>query len=166
MVLEVAKIKLYMERAENEFRSAKTLFNISSRGEIKIKLGANPRDTFYSSVISHSYYAIFYAVKALLLTKNIETKAPAIHRKTFNTFKEKFVETRILNHGLLNIYQDMAIKADELLNIFGREKRKRGQFTYNIIAQANIKPARDSLDNAKKFITTLTQLIERKIKLL
>lgn len=104
MVLEVAKVKLYMERAENEFRLAKTLFNISSRAELKVKLGANPEDTFYSSVISHAHYAIFYAVKALLLTKNIETKAPEVHKKTFNAFKEKFVETKILNHDLLNIY--------------------------------------------------------------
>ena len=45
----------------------------------------------------------------------------------------------------------MIVKAESLLEIFRAEKKKRGDFTYNTIAQANIEPANESLKNAKTF---------------
>ena len=59
-----SEVKLYLERAENELRLSKAIFNLSSKEKIKLDLGANPEDTFYSAVISHSYYYIFYSAKA------------------------------------------------------------------------------------------------------
>ena len=55
--------------------------------DITVKTSLNVPDdmTFYSSVISHSYYSIFYAAKALLLTKKIITNSPEIHKKTFES---------------------------------------------------------------------------------
>ena len=44
--------------------------------------------TFYSSVISHSYYSIFYAAKALLLKKGLKTESPNVHTKTYFIFKK------------------------------------------------------------------------------
>jgi len=142
---EIAEVNLYLQRAENEFRLAKSLFNLSSRESIKIKLGANPNDTFYSSVISHCYYSIFYSAKAILLAKNIKTKAPEVHKKTFYAFKKEFVDSGLLNNDLISIYESLLIKSSELLGIFKKEKWKRGHFTYHAIAQANIPPARESL---------------------
>jgi len=83
-----------MERSENELRLAKSLLLLSGNVGIKKQLGAESDDTFYSAAISHAYYAIFYAAKALLLTKGIETKAPEIHRKTIDEFKKRFVDSR------------------------------------------------------------------------
>ena len=37
-----SKVKLYLERAENEFRLAKAMFNLSEIGKIKVQLEANP----------------------------------------------------------------------------------------------------------------------------
>lgn len=156
-----SKVKLYLHRAENEFRLAKAIFNLSKDEEIKIKLNANPEDTFYSAAISHSYYAIFYSAKAILLTKNIDTKAPEVHKKTFEEFKRNFVDPGKLDVELLKIYKKMIIRADNLLGIFKDEKWKRGHFTYNTIAQANIEPAEESLKNAKKFLINIKQVIER-----
>lgn len=117
-----SKVKLHMERSENEHRLAKSLLALSGNVDIKKQLGAETDDTFYSAVISHAYYAIFYAAKALLLTKGIDTKPPEIHRKTIEEFKKEFVDTGILDVELLKIYRQMIIAAGELLNLFGREK--------------------------------------------
>ena len=70
-------------------------------------------------------------------TKNIKTTAPEVHKKTYEAFKEQFVDSGVLDIELLNIYKKMIIRADELLQIFKDEKWKRGHFTYQTISQAN-----------------------------
>ncbi len=155
-----SEVKLFLNRAENELRLAKALFNLSKEDSIKVNLGANKEDTFYSAAISHAYYAIFYSTKALLLTKRIKTDSPNIHKKTFEEFKKTFVDTGILDLELLKIYNKMIIRADELLGLFKIEKRKRGDFTYKTIAQANIEPAKDSIENARKFVTNIRAVIK------
>lgn len=152
-------IKDYIERAENEIIIAETLKKISDEKDVKHFLAIHDKMTFYSSAISHSYYSIFYAAKAILLTKNIKTSAPEIHKKTFEEFKKCFVDTGILDVKLLEIYRKMVIRADELLEIFKDEKWKRGNFTYNTIPQANREPAEDSLKNAKLFVSNIIKII-------
>ncbi|MBU3896768.1 MAG: HEPN domain-containing protein [Nanoarchaeota archaeon] len=156
-----SKVKLYLERAENEFRLAKAMFNLSGIEEIKVQLEANPKDTFYSAVISHCYYAVFYCAKASLLIKGVETKAPEVHKKTLEEFKRIFVDTGKLDVELLKIYRKMIVRADELLGILKHEKWKRGHFTYHTIAQANIEPAKESIENAKKFLINIKEVIKK-----
>jgi|SRR3989338_2542074 len=153
-------VKLYLDRAGNELRVSIILKNLSQSDE-KAKFGAEKEDTFYSSVISHSYYSIFYAAKALLLTKGIKTAAPEVHRKTYEKFKKEFVDTGVIDIELMMIYRKMIVRADELLLIFKDEKWKRGHFTYKTIPQANKEPAEESIDNATKFIRNLRAIIER-----
>lgn len=143
------KIRLYLERAENELRLAKAMFNISGDEKIKEVVEVNPDDTFYSAVISHCYYAIFYSAKTILLKEGIDTKAPSVHKKTYDRFKEIFVDTGKLDKGLAEMYEEAIIKADQLLDLFKEEKWKRAHFTYHTIAQANVKPAEESIKNAK-----------------
>jgi len=107
-------------------------------------------DTYYSAVISHSYYSIFYAAKAYLLLKGVKTKAPEEHKKTFEVFS-KLVEEGIIDVELLKVYKKAMIKADMLLHIFQIEKGKRGKFTYKRIPQANQEPAQESVKNAQFF---------------
>ncbi|MBU1204217.1 MAG: hypothetical protein KKG60_04080 [Nanoarchaeota archaeon] len=45
--------------------------------------------------------------------------------------------------------------------MFQLEKRKRGQFVYKTIPQANREPAQESIENAKKFVTHIKQVIEK-----
>ena len=154
-------VKLYLERGENEFRLAKAIFNLSDKEYLKKQLEVNPKDTFFSAVISHCYYAIFYSAKALLSTKNITPKSPDIHKKTYEEFKLNFVDTGKLDIELLKIYNKMIIRADELLGLFAQEKWKRGHFTYHTIAQANIEPAKESIENAKKFLVNIKEVINK-----
>ena len=153
-------IKNYIERAENELVVAETLKRISNESDAKQQFGIEDKMTFYSSTISHSYYAIFYAAKAILLTKNIKTSALEVHKKTFEEFKKSLVDTGVLDVTLLEIYKKLVVRADELLEIFKGEKWKRGNFTYNTRPQANRGPAEDSLKNAKLFVSNIMKIIQ------
>jgi uncharacterized protein (UPF0332 family) len=155
-------VEIYLNRANNEIMAADSLKRLSEEQKDKENFKLPSDVTFYSSVISHSYYAIFYSAKAILLTKNIKTESPEIHRKTFIEFKEKFVDTGILDVSLLKIYNNLMIRADELLEIFKGEKWKRGHFTYETIPQANKDPANESLKNSKVFVSNISKIIRKK----
>jgi len=154
-------VKIFLQRSRNEISAAKILSDTSESKDKKQEFQIEEDMTFYSSVISHSYYSIFFAAKAILLTKNIKTQAPEVHKKTFEAFKEHFVESGILDVELLNIYKKIIIKADVLLQIFKDEKWKRGHFTYQTIPQANKKPAEQSMSKAKIFLKNITAIIEK-----
>ncbi len=154
-------VELYTERANNEILAAQSLKKLSEEIRFKEDFQLSVDVTFYSSVISHSYYAIFYAAKAILLTKGIRTYAPEVHRKTFEEFEKNFVDTGILDVKLLEIYNKMVVRADELVEIFKDEKGKRGKFTYRTIPQANKGPAEDSLKNAMFFVSNIVKVIEK-----
>ena len=155
-------IKVYLERGDNELAIAQVLQRISQEDEAKNYFDLRGNTTFYSAVISHAYYSIFFLTKALLLTKNIKTEMPDVHKKTYKAFEEYFVKTGILDLELLKIYQKMIVRADELLQIFKNEKWKRGHFTYQTIPQANKEPAEQSIKNAFTFIRNVRLLIENK----
>ena len=53
----------------------------------------------------------------------------------------------------------MIIKAEELLGIFKIEKKKRSNFTYKKLNEANKNPALSSLNNAKIFFKHIYNLI-------
>jgi uncharacterized protein (UPF0332 family) len=153
-------IEIYLDRANNEIMVAESLKRLSENEEDKENFNLPDDVSFYSSVISHSYYAIFYAVKAILLTKKIDPKAPEVHKKAFEEFNKNFVKNGKLDVTLLKIYQKMMVRADELLEIFKDEKWKRGHFTYQTIPQANKEPADDSLKNAKFFVSNIMKVIK------
>lgn len=154
-------VDVYLERADNELILAKAILSLSKEDHSKKLLNIPLEKTFYSAVISHSYYAIFYAAQAMLLTKKIKPVSPEIHRKTFEAFKEQFVDSGVLDVKLLEIYKKMVIRADALLMIFKDEKWKRGHFTYQTIPQANQEPAEDSLKNANLFFSHIRKVVTK-----
>ena len=154
-----SEVKIYINRALNELSLAEVAFSISNSRKLKEILQIDEEKTYYSGVISHSYYCIFYTAKAILLTKGIKTEAPKIHKKTFDAFKNEFVETGILDVRLLEIYKEMVVRADALLEIFKDEKWKRGHFTYHTISEANREPAEQSIKRAKMFVTNIRNVL-------
>ena len=150
--------KLYLERANNELKLAEIVMQISINKDIQTQIPEIDRpDTYFSSVISHSYYSIFYTAKAYLIMKGIKTKVPEEHKKTYEEFR-KLVSQGIVDEELLRLYEEVLIKAEKLLGIFKIEKKKRGEFTYKRIAQANLEPAKESLENAKTFLKHIYDL--------
>ena len=154
-----SQVEIFLKRANNEILAAESLKKLSEETKYKEEFNIPQETTFYSAVISHSYYSIFYAAKAILLTKNIRTFSPSIHKKTYDLFDETFVKTGVLDNKLLQINTDLVVKAGDLLEIFKDEKWKRGNFTYQVIAQANKMPAEDSLTNAKLFVANISKAI-------
>jgi|SRR3989344_5284618 len=151
--------KPYLERANNEIKLAEIIMSLSKDKNLQLDIfKISPPETYFSSVISHSDYAIFYSAKAYLLTKGIKTYVPEEHKKTYEEFK-KFVENGELNKELLEIYESIMIRADTLLDIFRTEKAKRGHFTYRKLPQANLFPAEESLNNTKIFFKHINKLI-------
>lgn len=152
---------LYIQRAENELVAARMLFDISSNLILqKEQFKLEKEFTFYSSVISHSYYCIFYSAKAILAKMEIKTEAPEVHKKTLEAFDKYLVRTGKLDVELLKIYQKMVVRAEELLGIFSKEKGKRGKFTYQKLPQANREPAKESFDNASFFFKNINKIIK------
>ncbi len=154
-------VKIYVQRSLNEISAAKLLLAVSNNAGKKQEFQIEEETTFYSSVISHSYYSIFYATKAILLSKGIKTEMPDVHKKTYEEFKKNLVDSGILDLKLLEIYQRIAVRADELLEIFKSEKWKRGHFTYQTIPQANKEPAEQSIQNALTFIKNIKIVLEK-----
>ena len=153
-------VKLYLERAENEIVLAETLFKISGGDSFKEKLEIDKQETFYSAVINHAYYSIFYSAKAVLLMRGVKTKLPSEHKKTYDEFK-KLVDSGFISDNLFEIYEKESVKAESLLNIFFSEKRKRGKFTYKRLPQANKIPAEESLDNSRMFFKNINVIVEK-----
>ena len=162
MVLDRKEI-LYIDRAKNELDLAKSIFKLSTVNRLKKEFELKEDCTFFSNVISNSYYCIFYSAKALLYTRNIMTQPPEEHRKTLDEF-EKLTLSGEIDYQLLKIYKEIIVKADELLGIFRKEKSKRGRFTYKKLPQANLEPAKESLNNAEKFFKNINLMILNKQK--
>ena len=152
---------LYIERAKNELELARAIFKLSTDNKLKLEFELKEDSTFFSNVISNSYYCIFYAAKALLQSKNIITEPPEEHRKALEEF-EKLTLSGEIDMGLLKIYKEIVIRADELLGIFRKEKSKRGRFTYKKLPQANLDPAKESMDNAEKFFKNINLMLHNK----
>ncbi len=142
--------KLYLEKSENELILAESLIRISKENKLKTILRIKQNQTFYTGVISHAYYSIFYAVKAYLANKEIKTKLPDEHKKTYNKFK-RICKSGKISKEIINIYETEIIKSDSLLHIFKIEKKKRGEFAYKKLPEANKSPATKSIENAQKF---------------
>ena len=152
--------ELYLQRAENELVAAQMLFEVSNNPKLQKEQFKLEKDfTFYSTVIGHSYYSIFYSAKAMLIKTSIKTEAPEVHKKTLEAFEKYLVNTGKLDMELLKIYQKMVVRADALLGIFSMEKRKRGEFTYQKLPQANKEPAQESLNNASFFFKNINKIL-------
>lgn len=151
--------KLFIERSENELELGKIIFQITTDESIQKNIfHIDEPLTFFSAVITHSYYSIFYATKAYLIKKGIKTKAPEEHKKTYEEFKE-LVNCNIIDSELLRLYEYVMVQAEDLLKIFHTEKKRRAKFTYQKLSQSNKEPAIKSLENAKKFFKYLNALL-------
>lgn len=154
-----SQVEIFIKRANNEILGAKSLKRLSEEVKYKDEFSIPKDITFYSSVISHSYYAIFYSAKAYLVSKNIPLKSSqGQHQQVYYEFR-KLVEKGIIEKELLNIYEEIMGRAEALLDILKTERTKRTNFTYETIPQANKEPAENSLNNAIFFLSHIIKFI-------
>lgn len=150
-------------KATNDLSLAEGLLKISTKPEIKDRLGYPEETTFFDWVIVSSYYSIFHATQALLGLKKVKIDG-RMHFATMISFAKHYIINNELEAELFSIYEDAEHKAKELLDIYEEEKRKRGIFQYHRLSKDNLGPAQDSLDNGKKFLDEVKEvLIKNKI---
>jgi len=58
-------VRIFLDRANNEIFAAESLKKLNEGERQKIDFNLPENVTFYSSVISHSYYSIFYALASI-----------------------------------------------------------------------------------------------------
>ncbi len=97
----------------------------------------------YDSSISRTYYAMFYIVEAILLTKNLKFKS---HRGVISGFGQHFIKTKIFP-------KDMS---DHLRNAM--DKRCEGD--YEFTTSVNKDEANNLLKIEQEFIKKLIQYLE------
>lgn len=71
-----SRVNLWLDRAETEILAARSLKKFSEDDSAKKEFELPTKATFYSRVISHAYYAIFYSARAALLIKQKEIFSP------------------------------------------------------------------------------------------
>lgn len=153
-----SEVSMLLDRAENELVIALALDKLSEKEDLASPLDIPRGTTFYSSVISHCYYAIFNSAKAYLVSKKVKLEKQGQHQQVYFAFR-RMVKEGIIEKELLKIYEDLKVKAESLLEILNSEREKRKTFTYETVAQANKKPAEDSIKNAKEFISHIKRMI-------
>lgn len=125
----MSEIRSLLDRTARYIKSAKLLV----------------KDKDYESAVSRSYYAMFYAVEALLLSKGLSFSS---HKAVISTFGEHFVKTNIFKKDMSKM----------LTRAF--EKRQVGdyEFTFVITEQE----AKKLLKDAQDFVKTVERHLFKK----
>lgn len=142
--------RIYLDRSENELDAARALLELSKDDGLKHKLSIGGERTFYNNCISCAYYAMFYAAKAYLSSKDISTAPPEEHRQVYERLCI-LAEEGELDRQLLVAYRKIVIRAEELLSMYSCERKKRGTYTYHRLAETNRVVAEESLRHATDF---------------
>ena len=58
-----SKYKIYIKRTINEMNLSKMIMRIREEDNIQEEIFNMPFDTYFSAVISHAYYSIFYMAR-------------------------------------------------------------------------------------------------------
>ena len=117
------------ERAGERLKTARHLYELA----------------YYEDSISRSYYAIFFATKALLLTKDID---PRTHSGVKNQFAQHFVKTKEIEPEFNDILKE------------AKEIREMGD--YDEFYSASPEEARSQLENAEKFLQRVKAILQEK----
>ena len=166
-------VDFFIKNADDSIDSAKALFELSTNSEKQESLGFT---TFNGLlwVVNASYYSMFYMARALLENGGIKIKADlSIHAVTFDAMIYYFYLTGKLQKEFLEDFieakEDAAEllgkqKADELMEDYFFEKKKRGIFTYDMGTVLVESKAKTSLERAQKFRRELKKIINKNRK--
>lgn len=166
-------VDFFIKNAGDSIDSAKALFELSSNPQKQESLGFTSFDGLLW-VVNASYYSMFYMARALLESNGIKIKAGlSIHAVTFDAMIYYFYLTGKLQKEFLEDFieakEDAAEllgkqKADELMEDYFFEKRKRATFTYDMGTLLVESKAKTSLERAQKFRRELKKIIDKSRK--
>ena len=121
------EIKSLLERAGKYLHSAKILI----------------KEKDYESAVSRVYYAMFYMVEAVLLTKNLSFSS---HKGAISAFGEQFIKTGIFPKGMSRNLNDAF------------EKRQIGEYEYTFVIPE--KDAKNVLKYGNEFVKTIEEYLK------
>jgi len=96
----------------------------------------------YESCVSRIYYAMFYAVQAVLLTKNLSFSS---HKGVISAFGQHFVKKDIFSKEM-----------SKVLNL-AFEKRMLGDYSYTFLISKE--EAEELLKQGKSFVTQIVEYL-------
>jgi uncharacterized protein (UPF0332 family) len=120
------ELKPLVEKAERALKSARLLLDNED----------------FEATVSRTYYAMFYIVEAILLTKNLKFKS---HRGVISAFGQHFIKTEIFPKEL----------SKQLRNAM--DKRYEGDYEY--ITKISKDEAKKLLDTGKSFVNRLIEYL-------
>lgn len=163
-------VEFFLKQAENSIDSAKALFELSTNPDKQQQMGFTSFNGLLW-VVNSSYYSMFYMARALLENDGIKIKTDmSIHLVTFDAIIHYFYLTGKLQKELLDDFIEAKEdatellgkqKADELMEEYFFEKKKRGTFTYEMGAVLVKSKAKTSLDRAQRFRRELNKIINK-----
>lgn len=166
-------VDFFIKNADDSIDSAKALFELSTNLQKQESLGFTSFNGLLW-VVNASYYSMFYMSRALLESNGIKIKADlSIHAVTFDAMIYYFYLTGRLQKEFLEDFieakEDAAEilgkqKADELMEDYFFEKRKRATFTYDMGTLLVESKAKTSLERAQKFRRELKKIIDKSRK--
>ncbi len=162
---KVEHVDFFLKNADDSLQSARCLFDVSTKHDY---LGYDNL-TGFLWVINAGYYSMFYMARALLESSGIKLKADlSIHALTFDALIYYFYLTGKLQKQLFEFYaaakEDVAEllgwqRADEMIQEYFYEKRKRASFTYETGEHAMESKAKTSLQRATKFNKEIRRIL-------
>jgi hypothetical protein len=166
-------VDFFIKNADDSVDSAKALFDLSTNPQKQESLGFTSFNGLLW-VVNASYYSMFYMARALLENFGIKIKADlSIHAVTFDAVIYYFYLTGKLQKEFLEDFieakEDAAEllgkqKADELIEGYFFEKKKRGTFTYDMGTVLVQSKAKTSLERAQRFRRELKKIIDKSRK--
>ncbi len=154
--------KHHFSKADYNLRIARINFNLNKHQDfIKgLEQIEEPDLEFntYEWVTIISYYAMFHSVNALLRKIGVKVGKEYAHEITTNLLFYYFHYTRIIEDGLLKIYENAEEKAKELVvsYIFAKEERTKYQYEVNLESQK--KNVEKILNDAVNFVSRLKDI--------
>ncbi len=162
-------VDFFLTNATDSLKTARCIYDMSTNKDYQQYTGYEGLKGFLW-VINASYYSMFYMARALLENEGIKLRSDlSIHMLTFDALIHYFYLTGKLQKKLFKQYieaQEEASellgkqKADELVEEYFFEKRKRGNLTYETEEFAIQSKAKTSLDRATKFNTEIRMILD------
>jgi len=163
-------VGFFLKNADDSIDSAKALFELSTNLEKQRFLGFTSFNGLLW-VVNASYYGMFYMARALLENEGIKIKTDlSVHAVTFDALVHYFYLTGRLQKELLDDFVEAKEdasellgkqKADELIEEYFFEKKKRGAFTYDMGAVLVRSKAETSLERAQKFRREIRKVVDK-----
>lgn len=170
---KIEYVDFFLENARKSLQSASLLYAGTTNKDLQETYGFEDFDGSLW-IINSSYYSMFYMARALLANEGLKLKTYlSIHLVTFDALVYFFYLAGKLQKRLI---EDFAEAKGEAAEILGQEKakrliedyyyerRKRGDFTYEMGMAAMLSKARTSLERARKFNEEIRKIIRIKKK--